>query len=181
MTDRLAPRNSASSQLARRFSRSRTGELRYFDSAFVTSGPVMPLPGWVAAGGSLAGNDSSSSLESCRSSSFLDFRASSSFLDSRFCGVFGHHHLRWISKAARAIKRDALTNDRRVEPFGMSIVPLSIRPGRSSRTFFRRKQIHSEATRRAARYSCLPSPSGPNSSALAAGNSPRLERPLHFR
>jgi hypothetical protein len=71
---------------------------------------------------------------------------------------FGHHLLRSISKAARAIKRDALTNDRRVEPFRMSIVPLSIRPGRSSRcscrTFFRRKQVHSEATPRSAILMC---------------------------
>jgi hypothetical protein len=49
----------------------------------LTSGPVTPPPGWVADGGSLAGNDISNSLESCRSSSFFVFRPSSSFLDFR--------------------------------------------------------------------------------------------------
>src|SRR5579871_753696 len=39
------------------------------------SGPVMPLPGWVEAGGSLAGNDISSSFESCCSFCLLDFRS----------------------------------------------------------------------------------------------------------
>ena len=56
-------------------------------SLVLASGPLMPLPGWVAVGGSLAGNDISNSLESCRSSSFLDFR-SSFFLDLRSCSVF---------------------------------------------------------------------------------------------
>jgi hypothetical protein len=46
MTDRLGPSKFCVylSSLGR-FSCSRTGELRYFGSAFVTSGPVMPLPG----------------------------------------------------------------------------------------------------------------------------------------
>jgi hypothetical protein len=56
----------------------------------VTSGPVMPLPGWVADGGSLAGNDISNSLESCRSSSFFVFRPSSSLLDFSISLWFGH-------------------------------------------------------------------------------------------
>jgi hypothetical protein len=54
------------------------GRLSFNLSAFApelaASGPVMPLPGWVAAGGSLAGKDISNALESCWSSLFLDLR-----------------------------------------------------------------------------------------------------------
>jgi hypothetical protein len=52
--------------------------------------PVMPLPGSVAAGGSLAGNDISNSSESCRSSSFLDFCRFASFLAFLFSLCFNH-------------------------------------------------------------------------------------------
>jgi hypothetical protein len=42
-------------------------------SDFSTSGPVIPPPGWVKDGGSLAGKDISNSFESSRSCSFFDF------------------------------------------------------------------------------------------------------------
>jgi hypothetical protein len=60
---------------------------------------VMPLPGSVAAGGSLAGNDISNSSESCRSSSFLDFCRFASFLAfcSRFAlTILSSNEFKWI-------------------------------------------------------------------------------------
>jgi hypothetical protein len=84
----FAPRESYSRSIAQRSTRRLPFTASAFASELATSGPVMPLPGCVAANGSLAGNDISNSLESCWSSSVLDFRFCL-FLDLRSCSVLG--------------------------------------------------------------------------------------------
>jgi hypothetical protein len=88
-----------------------------------TSGPVIPLPGCVEAGGSLAGNDISNSLASCRSCSAFGF--GSCFLGTLVCllGIASSWRFPRNRAAAHWFRRASFAQGEKRQVFSALVYP----------------------------------------------------------